>query len=177
MSELEQEDPTAELAAMTAIANALAPLSGSGKVRVLRWAGDLFGAGISSVAPRVSRANVTDGNATSVTASVGEFGALADFYAAANPDTDARKTLVVAYWKQVRTGEPDVDSQSINTELKQLGFGVGNITRAFDVLKASRPQLIVQMRKDGTTKQARKRYKVTVEGQREVERMIAAGGQ
>jgi hypothetical protein len=177
MSIVDQENPAAEVAAMTAIANALEPLSAAGKVRVLRWAGDLYGAGISSVAPRVSRANLTDGNAASVTTSVGEFGALADFYAAASPDTDARKALVVAYWKQIRSGEPDVDAQSINSELKQLGFRVGNITRAFDVLKATKPQLMIQMRKDGTSKQARKRYKVTVEGQREVERMLATAGE
>jgi DNA-binding PadR family transcriptional regulator len=36
------------------------------------------------------------------------------------------------------------------------------------------PKLIIQLRKSGTTRQARKKYKVTDEGFAEVGRMIAA---
>ena len=72
-------------------------------------------------------------------------------------------------------GEADFDAQSVNTKLKHLGHGVGNITQALDVLKDRRPQLIVQLRKSGTTKQARKKYKVTTAGKSAVEAMLANG--
>jgi DNA-binding PadR family transcriptional regulator len=67
----------------------------------------------------------------------------------------------------------DVEAQRVNTELKQLGHGVSNITRAFDALKSQKPALIMQTRKEGTSKQARKKYKVTTEGKKAVERMLS----
>ena len=52
--------------------------------------------------------------------------------------------------------------------LKNLGHGVGNITRAFDTLRASKPALTVQTRKEGSSKQARKKFRVTTEGHRRI---------
>jgi len=49
------------------------------------------------------------------------------------------------------------------TSLKHLGHGFGNITRAFENLKAMKPALIVQTRRDGSSPQARKKFKVTSE--------------
>jgi hypothetical protein len=177
---VDQDDPAAEVAAMSALISALSPLNLQAKVRVLRWATETFG-----VSGAVSTSN--PGSRT-LTAAVrpetgmtplnphrnsGEFGELADLYSATNPESDVEKALVVAYWLQVVKGDSDVDTQSVNTELKHLGFGIGNITRAFDRLKSTRPNLVIQLRKEGSHKQSRKRFKVTVEGQREVERMLA----
>jgi hypothetical protein len=179
--EVSDIDPAAELAAMNTIASALTPLPKASQVRVLRWAGDLYGAGISAIPPRTivqkGPADLRSGpSSVAGTASraVGDFAALAEFYAAARPESDLHKALVVAYWHQVREGREDIDTQSVNTELKHLGFGVSNITRAFEQLKATRPQFVVQLRKEGKSKQARKLFKVTVEGQREVERMVSS---
>jgi hypothetical protein len=179
-------NPAAELAAMNSIATALAALPKPAQVRVLRWAGDLYGAGISAIAPRTivsgkgelqagsALTSASGSSASTASKAVGDFAALAEFYSAANPSSDMLKALVVAYWQQMREGRDDFDTQSVNTELKHLGFGVSNITRAFEQLKATKPQLVMQLRKEGNTQQARKRFKVTVEGQRAVERMLAA---
>jgi hypothetical protein len=84
------------------------------------------------------------------------------------------KALVVAYWLQVRGGAADIDAQTANTELKHLGHGISNVTRAFEGLKSQKPALMIQLRKEGSTQQARKRFKVTAEGRKSVERMLTA---
>jgi hypothetical protein len=100
---------------------------------------------------------------------------LAELFAAVNPKTAGQKALVVGYWKQVREDVLSFDAQSINTELKHMGHHVPNITEAMNELQRQRPQLAVQLKKSGTTKQARKTYKVTTEGIRMVEGMLDGG--
>ena len=90
------------------------------------------------------------------------------------PRPSLNRALVTAYWFQCREGQEDIDAQKINSELKHLGYGVVNITRAFNTLKDQKPSLVMQTRKAGTTKQARKKYKVTAEGKKSVERMLQA---
>lgn len=162
-------DPMAEISAMKKIAEALENLDEHAVGRVLRWAGELHGMRVgtaqhaslqASVAPVGSR--IED-----------QHSELPDFYAACNPGTDAEKGLVVGYWLQYREGAQDFDSQRVNTELKHLGYPIGNITRAFDNLENSQPKLVIQVRKLGNTKQARKRLKLTVEGKKLVEQMLS----
>lgn len=98
------------------------------------------------------------------------FEVFADLYDGARPKTDADKALVAGYWVQVCGGAADFGSQTLNSELKQLGYPVGNITRALDALK---PSLVQQMRKDGNSKQARKTFRLTSEGKKRVESMVA----
>jgi hypothetical protein len=69
-----------------------------------------------------------------------------------------------------------VEAQAVNTRLKDLGHGVGNITRAFEALKDEKPALIVQTKKEGSTQQARKKFRVTAEGKKKVEGMLKAEG-
>jgi hypothetical protein len=83
--------------------------------------------------------------------------------------------LVVGYWFQVHQGMKDFDSQRVNAELKNMGHGVGNITEAFTRLIDRRPQFVIQTRKSGTARQARKLYRVTNEGIKRVQSML--GGQ
>lgn len=161
-----------ELDAMKAIASELAKLDEAGIKRVLRWAADAFGAKSSSGAATQFESN----DVVTVSSDLkGKYPTLADFFAAASPSQENDKALLVGYWVQVLLGEPEFDAQSINKELKNLGHGVANITSAFDSLMARKPQLVLQTRKSGTTKQARKLYKLTQEGQRSVERMIGGG--
>ena len=58
--------------------------------------------------------------------------------------------------------------------LKNQGHPIGNITRAFDTLRESRPAYVSQLEKAGKTKQARKKMKLTVTGIRKVEEMMKA---
>lgn len=100
---------------------------------------------------------------------------LPDLYAAVSPASDASRALVVGYWFQVTQGEQDLDGFQINKELKHLGHGVTNITTALSSLIQRKPQLVIQTRKSGNSKQARKRYRLTDAGVKAVERMIAGG--
>jgi hypothetical protein len=102
-----------------------------------------------------------------------EFADLPSLFSAARPEVQSDKALVVAYWLQKIKNSEDLDSQQINSELKHLGHGVPNITRALDYLIGARPALLIQTRKDGTAKQARKRYKLTNEGKNRVLSLLA----
>jgi hypothetical protein len=100
---------------------------------------------------------------------------LAELFAAVNPKTSGQKALVVGYWKHAKEEVSSFDAQSINTELKHMGHHIPNITEAMNELQRQRPQLAVQLKKAGTTKQARKTYKITTEGIRMVEGMLDGG--
>lgn len=102
----------------------------------------------------------------------GGFGSFPDLYHAAQPTTDAEKALVGGYWIQKLEGSDSFSSQSVNQHLKEMGYPVGNITRAFDWLMSQKPQLVQQMKKAGSTKQARKLLKLTHVGLKRVEEMI-----
>lgn len=158
-----------ELEAMQKINKVLVELGDEKTIRrVLQWAISRHGASIGVESFHMVGGEGTTrnyGNARESTIGV------AEFFDAANPRTEAEKVLVVAYWLQEIQGHADWDSQSVNTELKNLGHGVGNITRALDTLIARRPRLVIQTKKSGTTKQARKKYKVTVEGTKSVRTM------
>jgi hypothetical protein len=102
------------------------------------------------------------------------FSALGELFDAARPQTNGQRALVAGYWLQVCGGANDLSSQAINTELKHLGYGILNITEALEDLKATKPAHAIQLRKSGTSRQARKTYKITEAGIRAVETMISA---
>lgn len=89
-----------------------------------------------------------------------------------NPSSMADKALLGAYYIAQVKGEGTVTSQAINTELKRNGLPISNITRAIEAnMRPDRP-LMVQEKKMGTTKQARKQYSITPEGIAVVERKL-----
>ena len=158
-------DPEAK--AFAVIMEALGGLEDVAQKRVVRWVGDRVGVGTGAREERGS----SPAGVPSITAS--SDGDLAEFFAAAGPETDPERVLVAATWFQRRSENEDLDSQSINTALKQLGHGVSNVTRSLDLLMSRRPRLVIQTKKAGIAKQARKRYRVTSEGIRAVDRMIS----
>ena len=91
-----------------------------------------------------------------------------------NPSTDRERTLVASYWAQVCENQTSFAAQTLNAQLKDLGHGVGNITEALSALKIERPSLVLQLKKSGTSRQARKTYKLTIEGVRRVQNMLRA---
>ena len=102
-----------------------------------------------------------------------DFEHLASLVDATNPSTDPMRALVAGYWLQVCKGTPSFDAQSANTELKHLGHASSNITSAFNALISQKPALVLQLRKSGNTKQARKLYMVTEAGLRRVRQMMS----
>jgi hypothetical protein len=106
-----------------------------------------------------------------------DFDDAAALFAAANPTTNGDKALVIGYWFQQIEGNKDLDAQQVNTQLKQLGHGIANITGAFNDLMGTMPKLAIQVRKGGATRQARKRYRITTEGLKRVADLLAGGAQ
>jgi hypothetical protein len=165
--EVYMDDP--ELNAMAAIKTALDTLDETVRDRVLRWARDRYGVTAKTTPVPVAAASTIFN--TTQASSRGSVSDVASLFDLANPTTETDKVLVVGYWFQVIRAEADLDSQSLNTELKNLGYPIGNITRAVSALASSTPRLIVQIKKGGTTRQARKKFRLTVEGIRRVEAM------
>ncbi|MGH7686392.1 MAG: hypothetical protein ACREN2_06215 [Candidatus Dormibacteria bacterium] len=162
------DDP--EIAAMAAISNTLAPLDSATRARVLAWAGSRF-----EVSPPLARGTSEPG--TSGPREGTPYSDVAELFEAASPVTNADKALVVSYWFQQTDGQRDIDAQRVNTQLKQLGHGIPNITSAYSELMGATPKLALQVRKTGSTKQARKRYRITGEGIKRVNELLQGTSQ
>ena len=158
---------TDEIEALRALSEILDGLSPEAVARVLKWAADkhkvpivdsvpTFGPVISALEAPRDKPIAAD---------------LPEYFNVAQPRTSAEKALVVASWLQSVQGATDFDSGSVNRALKNLGYPSKNITRDFDDLMGRKPKMVVQTRKSGSAKQARKLYRVTHEGLVEVSRM------
>jgi hypothetical protein len=165
MTETAPQDATLELAAMKAVLEALSRLEPAQAKRVLRWAGEVV-LGVSDARPELQRSE--GGNVEAAQT----FGSVAELHAGTAPETDADRALVTGYWVQFVQGAPDFSSQQINALLKDLGHRITNITGAFSSLKSRKPSLVVQLKKAGTARQARKTYKLTTAGKQAVEAMM-----
>ena len=167
-----------EIAAMGTIAKALDQFTQGEEetlARVLTWACARYrflptGKGGAKEQRPKGQANERDDNVERT------FENLADLYHAAAPKTDVERALVAGYWVRVGEKKEEFGSQEINTALKNLGHGVGNITDAFESLISRKPAFVMQTAKSGTSRQARKKYKLTISGVKQVEQMIAGTG-
>ena len=163
-------DAATEARAIANVVAALEALDSAAIARVLDWAWKRY-------APPVSERLRERGRATAATGGGARRGDdqdadLAALYGAISPTTDSDGVLVAGYWHQVLQGAEYLDSQTLNTDLKNLGHGVGNVTRACSSLIAQKPALMIQVKKTGSTKQARKQYRLTSAGvQRVSERL------
>ena len=166
-------DAFAELDAMKAVATAVEKVEGEeARGRVLRWACERYGvAGIHKARSRSDVGSASESKPEEP-GSQPDYESAAELLAHSGADTDTDKTLVVGYWFQRILNQGDLEAQTLNTELKHLGHGVGNITRALDNLMKQKPQLVIQLRKSGTSKQARKKYKITNAGILRVQQML-----
>ena len=160
--------PDLEIAAMAKLAEALEDLDHESISRVLRWASDKYKIASSAAGSKSGSGSATSG---------GVFSDFPDLYDAAGPETETDRALVAGYWIQESQNSTEWDSQTANSALKNLGHPVSNITKALDRLMESRPSLVMQTRKDGSSRQARKKYKLTLEGVRRVVEMTGRRGQ
>jgi len=161
----------AEIEAMAAISTALGTLDADATRRVLKWAIERYQPR-QTVSSGPMEAAVLSSDAPGSTPQR-TFLNLPEFFDAANAQNGLDRALVVAYWFQVLQNDAEGwDSQKINTELKHLGHPSSNITRDLDHLMSRTPRYVMQMRKQGTTRQARKLYALTREGTRAVEAML-----
>jgi hypothetical protein len=169
MAEEQAMDP--EVKAMGDIVAALQGLDDDGVARVLRWALQRYKVSAKSSGGK-GPASGDDSEKDGEEIEKPEFQSFHELFDAANPATAPDKALVAGYWFQVLKGQEDLDSQQLNKELKNLGHPSTNITRDLDGLISRSPRQVIQVRKEGKTKQARKRYKLTREGIKAVEKML-----
>lgn len=158
------QDP--EISAMSQISEALSDLDSQTAERVLRWAVDKFSQGKINISKLLPESQGQKQNQD-------DFTDLSDLFVAANPKNQKEKVLVAGYWFQEFENYENIDAQTVNNALKNLGHGISNITRAFGYLQDESPKLAIQVQKKGSAKQARKDYKITREGKKKVKDLIS----
>jgi len=89
--------------------------------------------------------------------------------------TEPEKVLVVASYLQEKSELQELGGRRINTELKRMSQGVKNITAAISSLTRKNPPLMSQTKREGSSPQAKKQYRVTEEGIRRVNESIKKG--
>jgi len=176
------EDAAKEFDAIKAVHDALEPLEEAARTRVLTYINSLLGIDVkvtgshSGTARAAGDADVIEDPeeeaANGVAKDAPTYSSFAELYAAANPKSNGEKALIAGYWLQVSQGAENFTSAAANKELNNLGHKVANITDAIDSVKDQKPMLILQLKKSGSSRQARKLYKVSHEGVKRVEVMI-----
>jgi hypothetical protein len=164
-----------EFFAMKTIFGALEPLDAPARQRVISYV--LARLGMSNASSASGHPNEPGDDVEDTTveeAKAPKFQEFAELFDATQPDSNSSKALIAAYWLQVCQGSESFDAQTANTELKNLGHGIVNITNAIDALRTQKPALVLQLKKSGTSQQARKVYKVTVAGIKAVEAIIGS---
>ena len=160
-----------ELNVLSTISSLLVDLPEESQTRIVTWITSRFGApGALTMLPR-------RGEGADPADQGREFSDVATLFVAANPSTGSEKALTVGFWLQECLHHEEWEGFAINSELKHLGHGLKNVTDALNALIDHRPQLVVQLRKSGKTKQARKRYKLTGEGVRKVRQMVSSASE
>jgi hypothetical protein len=155
-----------EIKAMAELFEALSPLNPEELRRVLKWANEKY------LGKSTGPSAILDVPPPAAPVGPGSFGDIVELVDAARPGNGLDRILVAAYWFQVVQAHDDFDSQTLNTELKHMGYPSTNITRDLDSLMNRSPKLVIQTRKEGSSKQARKRFRLTREGIRAVDTML-----
>ena len=153
-----------EIAAMSVIAKALdgftadeAPI----RERILQWACSRYA--VSPAKPGAEKGKQETGARTRDEQPLGSE-SFPDLYHAADPQTDIDRALVAGYFLGRGQERVEFTGMDANKELKNLGHPVGNITDALQALIDRRPALVMQTAKSGSSRQARKKYKLTQAG-------------
>ncbi len=159
-----------ELIAMSKIQALVSPLDADARGRVLAWIVSKFGDHQNRNMSVSMRENLSD-------TPLGPVGSLAEYFSKASGGikTDADRVLVAATFLQENEGLTELTGLEINRELHHLGHRVNNVTKAISALMDKKPQMMIQTRKEGTTRQAKKKYRVTIEGQKAVRDLISGG--
>jgi hypothetical protein len=172
-----------EIGAMSAIDTAMTELDRDEARRVLTWAVDKFapdGISIGGSQKKIDREESEDSSTREdgqTDTSPNEYQRISDLMDAASPSSIVEWVLVGSYWYQVVQGHENFSGQTVNSDLKDLGHGSKNITDSYNSLIRRKPPLVRQVEKTGRSKQARKKYRLTNEGIRNVERMILGNGE
>ena len=169
----DMSDPAKEFEAIQTVYGALEPLGDEAQTRVLIYIASLLGIDAriaTGGASEEDAADVADSDEAAEQARV--FDTFAELYDAANPQSNGEKALVAGYWLQVCQGTESFTAASAQKELADLGHKIPNITSAIDRVKNQKPMLLLQLKKSGSSRQARKLYKVSQQGITRVQEMV-----
>lgn len=158
-----------EIEAMSAVADALTTLEPEVRGRVLRWASERYEV---TLPPAKRSAGESTGlsdddqdiTEEEISAEAPTFEHFADLFNACGPKNNEDKALVAGYWFQAVQGQPSFKATDLTRELKNLGHAIANITEALSGNIKKKPARVLQLAKSGSSKQARKTYKLTHEG-------------
>ena len=168
-------DTANEFKSIQTVHDALEPLNDEARTRVLTYIASLLGIGALDVAgrsaPKENDFDEEEEDADEATKQESTFPSIADLYAAASPKKNGEKALVAGYWLQVCQGARSFSGAAANKELTHLGHKLANITDAIDSMKSHKPMLMLQIKKSGSSRQARKLYKVSHAGIKRIEEM------
>jgi len=153
----------AEIDAMGKILTILEPLDDQARTRVLKWVNGRFGDPAFQAEPPVRAVIKPDLH-------------FSDLFDAVEPRTELQRALVAGYWLQAVGGAEDFDAQAANAALKNLGYGISNITSALTRAQREKPALVRQIMKAGRSQQARKRYRLTTTGVKYVQGLVGRNG-
>lgn len=160
------QDP--ELQAIADILKTLSSLTEAQQRSVLSYVNQRHGVDVPTKS--VNKVNAPDSHSNTATSD--QFASIGEFFDAAKPDGQCEIALVVAYWLQEIERADSFEAAEVNAHMKHLGRQAKNITNALTRLSEQQPRLVIQIRKEGSTKQARKKYKVTREGVKKVKAML-----
>jgi len=159
-----------EIKALNDIYTILNDLDHEARRRILQWINERFASDPTKNMP--VRAIKNQESLSGASFEFKSFKSIVDIFSKARPKNDAEKVLIVASYLQENKHGEELTAREINMRLNLLGHSVRNITSTIGILIKKRPQLMIQTRKEGKTKQAQKRYRVTAEGFTAAARMI-----
>lgn len=174
----EVKDP--EVEAMGTVSTVFADLQEEARRRVILWAADRYSITLNAAPSKRAASENGGGEVISNEDQSGDidhdtarvWDDFAALYHASGAATQPQGMLVAAYWVGVIQKKKDFTSLNLNKLLKNLGHGASDVSKIMGKLCTAKPALILQVRKSGKTKQARKLYRLTQEGENTVERMI-----
>jgi hypothetical protein len=167
-----------EISAMETISSAMEGLDQDARERVINWSIDrfnlraMFGKRSSLQTPPGSTPSDGGAGTGGMDLPPPQFEHFAELFEAADPKTDVDKALVAGYWFQIIKGQDKLQAADLQTELKNLGHQLSNITTSLSGNVNTKPARILQLAKSGSSKQGRKTYKLTAHGVKVVKKMI-----
>lgn len=176
-----------EIEAIGEVSKALSSLEEEARDRVIRWAAERYGVALGTRAQgslsdirfpgdRQEADGATDGHRIApAREEPPEWGHFAELFDASGATTHPESMLVAAYWVQEIQGRDSFGSLELNRLLKDLGRGVTGTAKVMSSLIERKPALVLQLRKSGSSQQARKVYRLTEAGKKTVDHMISNG--
>lgn len=175
---MEKGEMDKELQAMVGLSNAMHPFGDDDRAvveRILAWFNSKYGH-VPQKAAAAARFEMGGDIQNTVGVNTKQFSNAAELFDAIDPKREYEKAITIGYWLQILKSQDGFAGMDVNRELKHMGHGISNITDAFDRAKEKKPALVVQTQKSGSSKQARKLYKLTHAGVRWVESRLNGSG-